>query len=689
MKKLLTALLLSIGCAVYAQNAPNMIDFEDGGFLPQILCPSAPHTPGLVGMSANGTPYPEVDNTYFQCNYGVQFFVQPAGSSSLFPAYYAQIGNGVIEGFHAGHSQTYTSTSSGGCSVSSGGDRPIATTATNGLDVGCWFLTTTGQHGSGNSSLVVQYDPDVQCLEASGIMLDIDYSEGWHIQPFDAAGNPIPNGDRLLLASGVTHALQATVPQLASATGDGVPSWWECGNPGSGIPIASIEFEYIGGGGAGVAFDHFFMCENVGNFGDSSGCCEGINMIENGTFDMGNANVNSDYSEETSFSAGSVGPGEFGIVNSTEAGQISAQWAGIEDHTSCPDDLGEFMVVNGRTMGSGSAIVYEQTQITVDEESEYVFCMYYQHLPQCEFDVFDPGNIDVQFIGADATLNGCEDEGDDCGWTKLSWSLEPTGTTLDIEVHLDETGIGDGNDVAFDDFTLKEKLAMPAGYAHFNVQSFGTTSPFQFQGQASVPNLPAGFEVTWTVEKIDCNTELPISGWTMSDTTWDDDTTFFEGYCCTYGSTTPGSFNSTECYRITRTVTHCCYEDDSWSWKFESGSRPAPGGGRQDIWLMSDDNGAHWQEVPNGDAPVSEQPEQHQMLIYPNPGDGSVWLQSEQLNGSTITIYNSESRLVKQLTHVGSENQILIDLSDVPNGVYLIRMDYADGLNNQQTYMKQ
>ena len=129
----------------------------------------------------------------------------------------------------------------------------------------------------------------------------------------------------------------------------------------------------------------------------------------------------------------------------------------------------------------------------------------------------------------------------------------------------DDRGIGDGNDVAFDDFSLRKKGDMPTAYCAFDITTSTSGTNITITATAVTNPLPAGFDVEWTVTEADSNTWAPIGGTTMTYP-WDPDTTNFSGYCCVPGSATPGAFSTSKCYIITRKVTNCCYNDCEYRW---------------------------------------------------------------------------------------------------------------------------
>lgn len=422
------------------------------------------------------------------------------------------------------------------------------------------------------------------------------------------------------------------------------------------------------------------------------GCCDNLdnpNLIINGSFEGGNYGFTTgSYTYQGSYSPGSISEGMYSVVSTDEATQVSNCW-NILDHTYCSDGKGHFMVVNGRTHTPQVSIVYQQKEIEVEEGEEYIFCMYYQHLPQCSFDVFDPRKMMVSISQAELSEGTCDKDGENCGWTKISYTVIPHSNVINIQVFLDEGGIGDGNDVAFDDFTLRKKEAMPSDYCGFDVSTSTTGSNITLTATALTNPLPAGFDVTWNVTEADCNTWAPIGGTSMTYG-WDPYNTNFPGYCCLPGSATPGQFSTNKCYIITRTVTNCCYKDCAYKYylsaqpqgMIEGSNKPVQADGTQ-FYISTDQE--HWKPLPlNADITGKSTG----LKIFPNPGDGRVTLSaSRSLAGSRLTVYSADGKVVAEQSI--DQPTTTADISKLPNGVYSFKISLADGTSITKTYVKQ
>lgn len=64
------------------------------------------------------------------------------------------------------------------------------------------------------------------------------------------------------------------------------------------------------------------------------------------------------------------------------------------------------------------------------------------------------------------------------------------------------------------------------------------------------------------------------------------------------------------------------------------------------------------------------------MRLYPNPTYGSVTIELEYTTGRTINVvvYNALNMVVLRRSHNAPDNRVGIDLSGLPQGVYLVEL---------------
>ncbi|MEP7095887.1 MAG: carbohydrate binding domain-containing protein, partial [Flavobacterium sp.] len=204
----------------------------------------------------------------------------------------------------------------------------------------------------------------------------------------------------------------------------------------SANPVLGIQY----GQTAGFNNDICFCINNLGSY-----CCDAENLVVNGNFEAGNTGFSSAYTLDAS-----TYPGQFNVTNSA-----AAFGATVTDHSYCADPVGyasntKYLAVNGKTQQSGSSVVWEQTITGLRKGETYRFCANFKNMKQCTFDILP--NIRMEagttssavFTVNMATANVC-------AWQNKDLIFTATGTSETVRIYLDETGNGDGNDLAIDD----------------------------------------------------------------------------------------------------------------------------------------------------------------------------------------------------------------------------------------------
>jgi hypothetical protein len=175
---------------------------------------------------------------------------------------------------------------------------------------------------------------------------------------------------------------------------------------------------------------------------DCRTCDTGFNEIADGDF------------EKPAEAPAMVLPGQSAVLNAAEAAAIAATWQ-ARSHSACDVD-GQFLLVNGATGRSGSRVVWSQ-EVPVIAGRHYRFSANFRNLPICSFDVTPEVTLRLS-ASTDAAVPFAIHTGvsDPCHWQQESRTIHiPAGVTLlTCEIWLDETGNGDGNDLAIDDIAL-------------------------------------------------------------------------------------------------------------------------------------------------------------------------------------------------------------------------------------------
>jgi hypothetical protein len=303
-------------------------------------------------------------------------------------------------------------------------------------------------------------------------------------------------------------------------------------------------------------------------------CCPGDNLLKNGDFEAGNSGFTSQYVFNAATSANATVPGQYNIVNSAGALAISPLWK-VSDHFGCIGGTGtsKFMVVNGLTCRTGKTVIWKET-VNVVAGKEYRFCANAKHMPQATFDITP--KIDVKFTGPPFSGNPnipptlVNTGAPVCAWQLISGTVVPTAAgTMAIEIWLDETGLGDGNDLALDDISLQMKPAINPNYVLFSVTPKNITSS-QYNVDAMPLNLPSGYGFFWEVCEVN-NANTPIAGTVVTNPSawWTPFPCDFKGYVgtSTLGMlTNPGKFLTGKRYRITFGAWSDCVAWGQSSW---------------------------------------------------------------------------------------------------------------------------
>lgn len=148
-------------------------------------------------------------------------------------------------------------------------------------------------------------------------------------------------------------------------------------------------------------------------------------------------------------------PGRSAVLNAAQAVAIASTWQ-AKSHSAC-DVEGQFLLVNGATDKSGGRRVWSSQAIPVIAGREYRFSANFRALPTCGFDVVPKVALRFSTSPDDPVYFEIKTEKtDSCHWQPESRIIHiPAGVTLlTCEIWLDETGNGDGNDLAIDDIRL-------------------------------------------------------------------------------------------------------------------------------------------------------------------------------------------------------------------------------------------
>lgn len=279
-------------------------------------------------------------------------------------------------------------------------------------------------------------------------------------------------------------------------------------------------------------------------------CCPGRNLIKNPGFELGNQSFGTAYIHQPSISLSSVNTGRYAVMTSAQGLQVSPTW-----DVNCSTN-GNHLYVNGATGLTGSRVAWYQN-VTVERGKIYKFCVDMKNLPQCGFDIKPIVSVQFSVPGFDITNQVIDVPSGNCNWQSVNQVLTmPAGTgqfSMSIRILLDETGIGDGNDLAIDNLTLVEIQQTPLNEVLFNIPYINVTpTSFGLSGEPLAP-LGEGCGYFWEVSEIDANgNNIPGTTVTNPSQWWGQFPNTFNGY---NGSSTlvgnmPGVFDISKSYRI-------------------------------------------------------------------------------------------------------------------------------------------
>ncbi len=324
----------------------------------------------------------------------------------------------------------------------------------------------------------------------------------------------------------------------------------------------------------------FFNCKGTRPF-----CCSGENLIANGSFDDGNSGFSNEFLFHSITSLSSIGPGQYGVLNGSQAGIISPTWD-IEAASPCIEASGNFLIVNGENGGGNfppdlsntippTKIIWEQT-IDIEDWKGYKFCMKVKNLDQCGFNVTPKIEVQFSMLFGDIT-EVISVSSNECEWQEISKSLDlwGYGNSLTIKIILDQNEFGDGNDIAIDDISLIQLERCPVESAVFD---FNTITPHPTVSgaigiSATADIVPPCEFVWWEICEIEMSTGNCKPNTKLNGVWWDVTTNFF-GYTGTniQGDTdVAGIFKAGKLYKITRGTWGEC---NSWISSSKYGGLP-------------------------------------------------------------------------------------------------------------------
>lgn len=532
---------------------------------------------------------------------------------------------------------------------------------------------------------------DISCLFGWGVAEIGIYAvhdptaPGPYVYPGNPASSHVPTNLNLYTASGLPQEIEllGTVPVPSVCDGTRISQSFTfdsntLGLSGDITHIVITRSANVMSGSRYVGLDNFCMVRDDDQeppSNDGAYCCDDENLVVNGNFEAGDTGFSSGYTQDVL-----TFPGEYDVTTTA-----AAFGASVTDHSFCEDatmypsnDL--FMVVNGSTQQTSTAVVWQQTLNGLEEGERYKFCANFKNMPQCTFDI-----LPQVFLNAGTTSSGPQTintvPGDPCDWQTVDITFTATGSSQNIQIILDESGNGDGNDVAIDDIYVG-KLTDPN--LQISVQHDGTNN----QVTASLNTISNSDDV---MHGADCEYYWYVaesSGFPVS-VVW---STFAYGnaagsllppFASTPGpawnltTTFPGySFADDTLYVVGMYAPECgCYAEGFTYQLTYNGRNGMSEETKQDI-IDAILNGLDGDII---DGPV-EDIVPNTLSLYPNPVDDvfTVKLLSDTL--SEVEVLDLSGKKVIGERWSGDRSTETINAASLPSGVYFVRVK---GTNNQ------
>ena len=427
----------------------------------------------------------------------------------------------------------------------------------------------------------------------------------------------------------------------------------------------------------GEANDVEFDCTPV--------CCRvrpNENYILNGYFSSGLGGFSSDYDMVSTIANASIYPGAVTVGDSSDGLVISPTW-----DVGCTDG-NNHLFVNGLTGQTGSSVVYSRS-VPV-QEGRYTFCGDFKNLAQCGFDVIPTTTIhfdgvtgfDLEDVVIDVSDAGCD-------WMLLNQIIDvPDGvSSINIEIILDETPLGDGNDLVIDNLRFAEIGTVPANQTLFDITPIpisATTYSFEAEPVSVIQN---NCSYAWSVAELDGTFE-DIPGTVVDNPIqWQTypDVNEFIGYngTSTLSGTNPGVFQLADAYRITFTKWCECQLPSSRSYHAFPGKSSA----RVPTLKLVEQSTS---KTSRSEAHLGDDTEvnNNTLGVYPSPTKDYVNIDLRSIQKSTVDILDNQGKIVRSEKMNGNEVKSF-KIHDLGAGVYFVKVtELTTGKTYLQKFIK-
>jgi hypothetical protein len=422
-------------------------------------------------------------------------------------------------------------------------------------------------------------------------------------------------------------------------------------------------------------------------------CCPGRNLIKNPGFELGNQQFSTAYTYQPLIAANSVSTGRYNVMTSAQGLTVSPTW-----NVNCPSN-GRHLYVNGATGLLTTKIVWQQI-ITVNSGKFYKFCVDMKNLPQCGFDVKPKVTVKFSVPGFDINNQVINVPAGACNWQSVNQVVSiPAGTTsLTITIILDETGIGDGNDLALDNLTLVEIPQVAQSEVLFNVNFVNVTATtFGLSATPVAWPLGRGCGYYWEVQEVTgANNDIvpgtavynPSQWWGLYPNTF----TGYNGTNVLVGNNA-GVFNINKKYRIVYGRWCTCEAWNSYAVIVDPLNRLAL---RDDKYVIPPaqiaaivSNLGNVARTAQATVPTVEKRANtvpattmanKRMQVYPNPANHElVVLLSQGNTAGQLVMYDARGAVVSRIPVGDKKDRQLVDISQLKGGTYIVQFITANG----------